>query len=114
MKKPEETSQETIVGMVTASQVDEDDRIMGITISTEDDEYEVEMSSMGEELLDFLDEEVEVSGLVYEERDGTKWITVTGYEVMYYDDDEESDEGYDDDLDLEDLDFDNIEDQHAY
>lgn len=113
MKKAEETIGETIVGFVAASQVDEDDCVVGVIISTEDDDYEVDMSGLGEDLLDFLDEEVEVRGIVEEERDGTKWITVIEYEVMPYDSDEDSDENYGDEIDFEGLDFDHLEDQYA-
>jgi hypothetical protein len=113
MKKTEETIGETIVGIVVASQVDEDDRVIGVIISTEDDDYEVDMSGLGEDLLDFLDEEVEARGIVEEERDGTKWITVIEYEVMPYDSDEDSDENYGDEIDFEGLDFDHFEDQYA-
>jgi len=105
---------ETIVGIVAVSETDEEDRVIGVCILAEDDEYEVEMSGLGEDLLEFLDEEVEVTGIIEEERDGTKRITVSGYEALEDDSDEDSDEDYGNDLDLEDLDFDYFEDQYAY
>jgi hypothetical protein len=114
MKMTEETIRETIVGTVAASQVDEYDRVIGVTLLAEDDEYEVEMSGLGEELLDYMDEEVEVTGIIEEENDGTKWITLSGYEALEDDSDEDSDEDYGNDLGLEDLDFDYFEDQYAY
>ena len=67
-----------------------------------------------EKLLEFMDEEVEVTGIIEEENDGTKWITMSGYEPLEDDSDEDSDEEYGNDLDLEDLDFDYLEDQFAY
>ena len=114
MKQTEESIIENIVGYVVASQIDEYDRIMGVIISSEDDEYEVEMSGLGEKLLDFIDEEVEVRGIVDEERDGSKWITVIGYDVLENGFDEDSDDVYLDDLDLEDLDFASLEAVYAY
>ena len=114
MKQTEETTLETIVGIVAASQVDEDDHVIAVTISTDDEDYEVDMSGLGEDLLDFIDEEVEVTGIVAEESDGTKSITATSYEVLEYDSDEDSDEDYGDGLDFEDLAFDDLGDQYAY
>ena len=114
MKQTEETTLETIVGIVAASQVDEDDRVIAVIISTDDEDYEVDMSGLGEDLLDFIDEEVEVTGIVAEESDGTKSITATSYEVLEYDSDEDSDEDYGDGLDFEDLAFDDLGDQYAY
>jgi hypothetical protein len=110
MKKTEETIIETIVGIIVANQVGEDDRVNAIIISTDDEDYEVDMSGMGEDLLDFLDEEVEVTGIVEEESDGTQLITVTSYEVLQYD----SDEDYGDDLGFEGLIFDDLGEQYAY
>ena len=94
--------------------MDEEDRVIGVCILAEDDEYEVEMSGLGEDLLEFLDEEVEVTGIIEEERDGTKWISVSAYDVLEDNAYEDSEEEYGNDLDLEDLDFDYFEDQSAF
>lgn len=114
MKQTEETTLETIVGIVAVSQVDEDDCAIAVIISTDDEDYEVDMSGLGEDLLDFIDEEVEVTGIVEEESDGTKSISATSYEVLEYDSDDDSDEDYGDSRGFEDLEFDDLEDQYAY
>ena len=104
MKKEKAPKEETIVGYVVPSEWDNDDNVVAISISTEDDDYLVEMNKLGEELFDFLDEDVEVTGSVREDRDGTKRIRITSYEVLEDAEDEyEEDEdfGYDDDEDEE-------------
>jgi hypothetical protein len=82
----------TITGFVAATEWDDNDNAIAIEIFTDDDNYRVDNNKQGEELFDFLDEEVEVTGFTREDRDGGKWISVTSYEVL----DEEDDEEYDD------------------
>ena len=89
MKKDKTAKEETVVGYVVPSEWDNEDNVVAISISTEDDDYLVEMNKLGEELFDFLDEDVEVTGLVREDRDGTKRIQITSYEVL-----EDVDDGY--------------------
>jgi len=95
MKKDKTAKEETIVGYVVPSEWDNDDNVVSIAISTEEDDYLVEMNKLSEELFDFLDEDVEVTGLVREDRDGTKRIRITSYEVLEdVDDDFEEEEDY--------------------
>lgn len=82
----------TIIGFVTATEWDDNDNVVSIEISTDDDNYMVDNNKQGEELFDFIDEEVEVTGFIREDRDGGKWISTTSYEVL----DEEDDEDYED------------------
>jgi uncharacterized membrane protein YcgQ (UPF0703/DUF1980 family) len=100
MKKDKTPKEETIVGYVVPNEWDNEDNVIAISISTDDDDYLVEMNKLGEELFDFLDEDVEVTGMVREDRDGTKRIRVTSYEVLEDVDEEFEDDddfGYDDD-----------------
>lgn len=101
MKKKQTVKEreETIVGYVIPSEWDNEDNVISISISTDDDDYLVELNKLGEELFDFLDEDVEVTGIVKDEKDGTKRIKVTSYEVIEDADEEYDDEdfGYDDD-----------------
>jgi uncharacterized membrane protein YcgQ (UPF0703/DUF1980 family) len=92
MKKDKTAKEETIVGYVVPSEWDNEDNVVAISISTEEDDYLVEMNKLGEELFDFLDEDVEVTGLVREDRDGTKRIRITSYEVLEDVDDEYEEE----------------------
>jgi hypothetical protein len=99
IKKSQPPKEETIVGYVVPSEWDNEDNVVAIGISTEDDEYVVELNKLGEELFDFLDEDVEVTGLVRDDKDGTKRIRVTSYEVL-----EDTEDEYEED---EDLNYDN-------
>jgi uncharacterized membrane protein YcgQ (UPF0703/DUF1980 family) len=101
MKKDKTAKEETIVGYVVPSEWDNEDNVVAISISTEDDDYLVEMNKLGEELFDFLDEDVEVTGLVRDDRDGTKRIRITSYEVLEdvdedFEEEEEEDYNFDD------------------
>ena len=102
-KPPEEI---TITGFVTATEWDADDNIIGLEISTDDEDYVVENNRLFEELVELWQEDVEATGIVTEERDGTKRIAVTSYEVInVFDDEDEEISGYDDyedDMDYED------------
>jgi hypothetical protein len=81
----------TITGYVMAADWGPDDDVTAVRIETENDEYDVVGDDIGEELYDLLDCEVEVTGVVEEEEDGTKSIAVKSYEVIsegtdYFDD----------------------------
>ncbi len=81
----------TMTGHVTAADWGPDDDVTAVKIETENDEYDVVGDEMGEELYDLLDCEVEVTGVVEVEMDGTKSIAVSSYEVIsentdYFDD----------------------------
>jgi autonomous glycyl radical cofactor GrcA len=103
MKKTKPPREETIVGYVVPSEWDSEDNVVSISITTDDDDYVVEMNKLGEELFDFLDEDVEVTGTVREDKDGTKRIRVISYEVLEDAEDEYDDEefSYDDEDDEE-------------
>lgn len=58
----------------------------------------MEDNDLGKELFDQLDNEVEVTGILREDRDGTKRISVTTYTVLIESDyEEDEDYEYDDD-----------------
>ncbi len=81
----------TITGYVLAAEWGPDDDVTAVRIETEDEEYHVIADDIGQRLYDLLDCEVEVTGLVEGEKDGTKSIAVTSYEVIsedtdYFDD----------------------------
>jgi len=102
-KKSEPPKEETIVGYVVPNEWDNEDNVVAISISTDDDDYVVELNKLGEELFDFLDEDVEVTGIIRDDKDGTKRIRVTGYEVLE-DVEDENEEEEDFDYDSEDED----------
>jgi hypothetical protein len=103
MKKTSPPKEETIVGYVVPSEWDSDDNVVAISICTDDDDYVVELNKLGEELFDFLDEDVEVTGVVREDKDGTKRLRVTSYEVV-----EDKEEEYNEN---EDYDYDDDDDE---
>jgi hypothetical protein len=95
INKSEPPKEETIVGYVVPNEWDNEDNVVAISISTDDDDYVVELNKLGEELFDFLDEDVEVTGLIRDDKDGTKRIRVTSYEVLEdVEDENEEDEDF--------------------
>jgi len=90
-KKAKEVKKEiTIIGYVT--ELDEDDEGESVKISTDDDDYIVEMNKQGKKLLDLMDRDVEATGTVQNDKDGNKVITVSSFEVLEDDDDFDDDE----------------------
>ena len=94
MKKEDKT--ETIIGYVGET---EDDDIVRLTILTDDEDYVVEMNKQGRKLLQELDSEVEATGVIKRNRDGSNIITITKFQVIddTYDDEDEYDDDDDDD-----------------
>lgn len=83
----------TIVGTVTAWEWDDDNNATAIAISTEDDDYVVGQNDLGNELLELLDHEVEVTGTVSVNDDDEKVIMVTEYKdfgIVETEDEDES------------------------
>ena len=77
----------TIIGFVDP--LDDDDDNSGVMISTDNEEYIVEMDQTGEKLLNMIDEEVQVTGQLSIAEDGTKSIVVTHVEYAPYDGEDE-------------------------
>ena len=110
MKFKMKTKEENIRGYVLPTEWDNDDKVIGASIQTETDDFEVDQNGTGKELLNFLDKEVEVTGMVRQNRHGTKIITVSDYEVL----DESDDEDDYQDRDRGDIDFGNGEDELSF
>jgi hypothetical protein len=97
MKKAKHTGKEiTIVGVVEELEEEGD---TGLIIATDDDDYVVELNKQGKRLSQEVDMDVEVTGFVTKNGDGTKRITVTRFEVLEFDDDDDDETYYDDDDD---------------
>ncbi|HUV78133.1 MAG TPA: hypothetical protein VMW06_08740 [Desulfobacterales bacterium] len=95
MKKAKHTGKEvTIVGVV--EEIEDEEGNSGLIISTDDDAYEVELNKQGKRLFQEVDMDVEVTGFVTKNDDGTKRITVTGFDVLDSDDDDDYDDDDDD------------------
>lgn len=95
MKKAKKPQKEvTLVGFV--SPIEKDDMVVGVEISTDDDDYLVELNKQGKDLFNYLDEDVEVKGIVTKDKDDNYKITVNSFEVLGNEDDEIDDDDYDD------------------
>jgi hypothetical protein len=103
MKKKRPPMEFTVAGYVRATDWDLNDMVNEISIETGDEDYVVAQNDLAEELFKLLDREVEVTGIVKENREGIKWITPTSYEVLSETDDEEDEYDGLDDSDLLDL-----------
>ena len=88
MKKKMKTVEETLRGYVVATEWDKNDNVIEVSIQTDDNDYRVDDSNaLGRELFDFLDQEIEVTGVVRQDRHGTNIITATDFEQLEEDDD---------------------------
>lgn len=114
MKKTNKKNEVTISGFITVTEWDDDDNVMALEISADDEDYVVEKNSLWEELTELWQEDIEVTGIVSEDRRGLKRIAVTSYEVLS--DPDEEDEYYSDydDLDEEENDNDYRDDKGGY
>lgn len=92
MKKA--TKLETIVGRVEET---EENDVVGVVISTDEEDYVVEMNRQGRRLLDEVGAELEATGEVTRDKEGNKIISIREYEV--FEDDDDDDEDYEDDGD---------------
>ncbi len=99
----------TVNGVVLPERWDDDDNVVGVAIETEEGEaYYVEPNERATQLLAFLDSEVEATGIVREQLDGSMTISVNRFETFgthdddddeFDDDDDDWEEHYDDDND---------------
>lgn len=91
MKKGRSAREEiTIIGFVDP--LDEDDDNSGVMISTDNEEYIVEMNQTGEKLLNMIDEEVQITGRLSIAEDGTKSLAVTHFDIAADDGEDEDDD----------------------
>ena len=101
MKQVQAPEEITVVGYVRESRCDEYDHVIGIEIVTDDEYFDVEMDGLGKELLEFLYSEVEVHGVIEEEKDGTKSLFVSSYEVLEENLEDDMAEDFGDNFDLD-------------
>jgi hypothetical protein len=113
----------TIVGFIRAVEWDDFDDVVSVAISTDENDYIVELNKKGKELFDLLDEEVTVTGIIKQDSEGNFRIAVGEYAIIESDDDlddfeEDDDDDYDeddfddfDDYDDDDDDIDDVDDE---
>jgi hypothetical protein len=90
MGREEPPKRVTLVGWVVPGNWDNEGNVIGIHFQVDKDRYVVELNELGEELFDFLEEEVRVNGVTGTARNGTKRIRITSYEVLRDEDLEEA------------------------
>ena len=90
MKKNVQLKETILKGYIIPIKWDGEGNVIAIEISTDNEDYLVDMNKMGNELLNYADEEVNVTGIITHKGDGIKSICITSYEWLdgYTDDDE--------------------------
>lgn len=74
----------TVKGAVYGAQWDEKGKVLAVSIlTTEGDELFVEHTSVGDELLKLVEQNIRVTGTVKPAKDGKKLFTVTKYEIAF-------------------------------
>jgi hypothetical protein len=75
--------EQTISGIVLPDRWDDLDNVIGVAIETaEGEEYIVEANERSNQLLHFLDEEVQATGIIRERLDGDLTISVKRFEAF--------------------------------
>jgi hypothetical protein len=82
MRQGEPPKQATLVGRIAPGNWDNEGNVIGVRFQTENEQYEIELNVAGQELFDFLDEEVKVVGICGVAKNGTQRIRVSSYEVL--------------------------------
>ena len=82
MLKNNKEKEVTLRGYLAAREWDHNDNVVSIDLLTDDEDYEIELNKVGVDLFDFLDEDVEVTGVLRKGRNGTALIRVTSYEPL--------------------------------
>lgn len=73
----------TFRGILIPLNWDNGGEIIAIALSTVDEEeYMIDDNAKGREMLEFIRKEVEVSGVIREEKDGKKIIVVNEYRLL--------------------------------
>ena len=87
--------EETLIGFV--HEIEDKGWVRGIGISTGDEDYLVETNEWMDKLGKEIENDVRVTGYVSRDPKGQNRILVTGYEVLYDENDRRSDYSLDDD-----------------
>jgi hypothetical protein len=82
MGKDEPPNKVTLVGWVVPGNWDNEGNVIGISFQVDRERYVIELNEAGQELFDFLEEEVKVVGVSSIARNGTKRVRISSYEVL--------------------------------
>ena len=80
--KAEEEGTIMIIGTIVESETDEDGNILAIDLETEEGTYSIELSGVGEELVSYMGETVEIEGFVTEDDDGWRYLEVLSFTIV--------------------------------
>ena len=72
----------TLKGFIVPNEWDDMDNVTQIGISTDNTDYVVELNELSGELFDYLYDDVEVSGIVTENRKREKKITIKTFKLL--------------------------------
>ena len=86
-KEKDSREEITLIGFVDP--LDDDDDNTGVKISTDNDEYIVEMNLTGKKLLNMIDEEIQATGRVSLDSNGARIFDVTKFDYAPYDENDE-------------------------
>ena len=83
MKKRTKDNQPLIEGIIIPSQWDDNGKIIGVSINTNDEkEYLIELFGAGNDLLSLIHQKVAVRGKIRQRIDGSNLIRVTNYKPV--------------------------------
>lgn len=72
----------TIVGTVIAIEFDDNDKVIAVTLDTAEGFYDVSDNSIGKELRELSDKNIKATGIVGEDKEGNRIITIETYEIL--------------------------------
>jgi len=83
VKKNKDRPISILRGVVLPSRWDKDGKVMRISLNTQDEnEYIIENSGRGEELLNYLRELIEIEGKVLQQNSGALYVKVNDYSLI--------------------------------
>ncbi|MFB3788862.1 MAG: hypothetical protein ACE15F_21085 [bacterium] len=83
MAKTESKRRVTLSGVITAADWDEEGQVVNVMISaTDESDYIIGQNDKGFKLLNLIQKQVQVTGVVGEDDSGRKMIMVTKYQVI--------------------------------
>lgn len=82
MRTGEPPKEVTLVGEVVPANLDNEGNVIGIHFRVNKDLYVIELNEIGEELFDYMDEGLKVTGISSVAKNGVRRIRVKTYEAL--------------------------------
>jgi hypothetical protein len=80
--KAEQEGTIVVIGTIVETETDEDGNALAVDLEADDGTYSIELSGLGEELLWYVGETVEIDGYVTEDDDGRRYLEVLSFSVV--------------------------------